>query len=246
MQIFNYQFKPALIPSLMTTVLLVVFIKLGLWQAGKADIKQAKMDLYEQRSHIDPIRLDSTEPDTERLIYSPVIAKGRFEPEYQILLDNQVYKGHAGYHVITPLHLSGSDIRILVDRGWIPVGENRNVIPSIVTPADEVELKGIASLPPAKYFELSKENLLVDGKLEAVVQNLDIGRYQTAVKFQVQKFLILMDPASPYGGFVREWPKPDLKIEMNRGYALQWYFMAIALMIIYLALNLKKKTKQDE
>lgn len=243
MQIFNYQFKPSLAPSLITLVLLVLFIKLGMWQAGKAEIKQAKMALFEQRKQLDPIRVDATEPDIERIIYSPVVAKGKYEPEFQFLQDNQVYQGQAGYHVITPLHLTASDTRILVDRGWVPVGSDRSVLPNIETPAGEVEVRGLASQPPARYFELSKENFLDNGKLKPVLQNLDISKYTKAVNFPVHKFIILMDP-SVAGGYVRDWPKPDLKIDMNRGYAMQWYFLATALMVIYLALNLKK-TKQD-
>lgn len=37
--------------------------------------------------------------------------------------------GRAGYHVIAPLRMEGSDAVVLVNRGWIELGSDRNVLP---------------------------------------------------------------------------------------------------------------------
>jgi surfeit locus 1 family protein len=49
-----------------------------------------------------------------------------------------------------------------------------------------------------------------------------------------------LDSTSAAGGYVRDWPKPDYRIDVNRGYAIQWYLMSIALFIIYIVTNIKK------
>ena len=240
MQIFNYQFKPKLIPTIATMLLLPLLVNLGMWQSNKADLKQAKQALFDERAKGEPVVIGSETVDIEQLHYSRVIVRGYYEPEYQIFLDNQISKGQAGYHVITPLRIAGSAMRILVNRGWVPVGADRNVLPVIKTTASEVEVVGLAHDPAVKYLELSKPETLKQGTWQQVWQNLDMKRYASVVKFSLQPAIILLDPASSAGGFVREWPKPELRIEMNRGYALQWYFMSFALIVIYFVTNLKK------
>jgi hypothetical protein len=49
MQTYTYRFRPKLIPTLATLILLPVLINLGLWQSHKADSKQALQDTYDTR-----------------------------------------------------------------------------------------------------------------------------------------------------------------------------------------------------
>lgn len=245
MQIFNYKFQPKLIPTLATLVLLPVMISLGMWQADKAALKQAKLEQFEQREKDAPISISAAPIDIETLRYRRVVVRGFYEPEFQILLDNQIYKGQAGYHVITPLHIAGSDMRILVNRGWVPVGDDRSVLPVIESIQSEVEVTGYIQDFSGKYLELSSSDTVQAG-WQKVWQNLDITRYKKLAKFSIQPAILLMDPSSSSGGYVREWPKPDFRIDVNRGYAIQWYLMSIALLVIYLVTNFKKISLQDK
>jgi len=245
MQIFNYRFRPRLIPSLATLLVLPILINLGLWQANKADHKQAMQDMYDKRGKSAFVQIGAEPLKMEDIRFRKVIARGYYEPAYQILLDNQIYNGQAGYHVITPLHISGSDMRVLVNRGWIPVGSDRNILPVIDTPQNEVEVTGYAHDPSGKYLELAHPDE-TQANWQVVWQNLDIKRYRKAVAFSIQPILILLDPANSAGGYVRNWPKPDFGIDMNRGYSIQWYLMSIALVIIYLVTNIKKIPVEDQ
>lgn len=249
MQLLNYQFRPKLIPTIATLILLPILISLGQWQSDKAERKQALQDVYDQRGGAELIHVGANELNAERAKFSKVVARGYYEPAYQILIDNQVYKGQAGYHVVTPLHLTGSNMRILVNRGWILLGADRAIMPEITTPLSEIEVTGYANLPSKKYIELSQTSKLEPNKLEPgtlqpawqiVWQNLDIDRYKKVTNFELQPMIVLMDPANTAAGFVREWPKPDSRIDVNRGYAIQWYLMSIALMVIYVVTNTKK------
>ncbi len=239
MQIFNYRFKPKLVPTLATLMILPILINLGLWQSNKADQKQIMQDIYESRANTELVFIGVKPIVVDALRYSKVLAKGKYEPAYQILLDNQVHKGQAGYFVITPLHISGTTMRILVNRGWVPTGSDRNVLPDINTPQNEVEVIGFAHDPSGKYIELNHDDIAKES-WQKVWQNLDMKRYTNVVPFQVQPVTIRLDPASTAGGYVRDWPKPDSRIEVNRGYAVQWYLMSIALIIIYIVTNFKK------
>jgi surfeit locus 1 family protein len=244
MQILNYRFKPKLIPTLATVLILPILINLGLWQSNKADIKQKLQDMYDQRASNDLIHIGGELLNVEELRYSPVEARGYYEPAYQILLDNQIYKGQAGYHVITPLHISGSNLRVLVNRGWVPVGADRNILPVIDTPQNEVEISGIVHDPSGKYMELA-HTAIAKNSWQKVWQNLDLKIYKNLVPFPLQPFTILMDSTNLSGGYIRYWPKPNTGLEVNRGYAVQWYLMSIALVIIYIVTNFKKVSLED-
>ena len=114
MRRLGYQFRPALIPSLVTLLLLPVFVGLGLWQLDRAEQKRALQAEYDARGRDGPIQIGARVQTAEELRFYRVIVKGRYDPDYQILLDNRVHQGRAGYHVITPLRIAGSDVRVIV------------------------------------------------------------------------------------------------------------------------------------
>ena len=51
------------------------------------------------------------------------MAHGAFDYARQVSIRNQNYEGQPGVYLVTPLLISGSDKAVLVNRGWIPVGE---------------------------------------------------------------------------------------------------------------------------
>jgi surfeit locus 1 family protein len=127
----------------------------------------------------------------------------------------------------------------LVNRGWVPVGVDRTILPIIETPLEEIDVTGFAHDPSGKYLELTQVENKSQG-WQMVWQNWDSHKYTRAVPFAIHPIFILLDPASSAGGYVREWPKPAARIEVNRGYAIQWYLMSFALIVIYLVTNIKK------
>jgi surfeit locus 1 family protein len=236
-----YRFAPRLIPTIVTLLLLPLLISLGLWQAHRAEFKQRLQDSYNQGMHAAPLTIGSQPLDVEKMHYRMVKAQGHYEPAYQILLDNQILQGKVGYQVLTPLHIDGGDMRILVNRGWLAASGDRRVMPDIVTPQQSMEVNGVAVEPSTHYMELGGAHD-ASNTWQKVWQNLDMKRYIKAVPFPVQPMVISLDPASTAGGFVRDWPQPDSKVEMHKGYAFQWFAMALMLVIYYLVVSIRKKT----
>ena len=155
------------------------------------------------------------------------------------MLDNRVQDDKAGYHVITPFRINGSERYILINRGWVPLGADRAVLPEIKTPDGMIELSGVAMLPPSKLYELEQPESL-DSGWQIVWQNMDLVRLRKAVPFSLQPLIIQLDQTSP-GGFVRNWPRPDDRVATHLGYAFQWYGMAVMLALFYFFVNIKKK-----
>lgn len=181
----RWRFRPGWPATLATALLLPLLISLGQWQLGRAETKEARRAELAARSQLAPWHLDGTAPlpTAEALAYRPVEAAGEYDAAHQMLLDNQVHDGQAGYRVITPLTLAGGDRpqQILVDRGWVPAPAERSHAPQVPVPQGPVLARGTA-MPPAKAaFLLAPEDPgLVNGHWRGVWQYLTPERYAAA------------------------------------------------------------------
>ena len=228
-------------------------IKAGLWQYNKAESKQALQTQLNARLAEPPTALTDFLTadkliagkivDLETLRYRRLKFAGNYDTRFQVLLDNQVENTVAGYHVLTPMQVEGSQFYVLVNRGWIKGSLDRKP-PVVTAPQGRQEIEGDIGLPAKKFFTL--EAPLENGKKwqpilqNQVWQHLDLQRYTQSVPFKVQPFVLRLDAKSKAGGFVRNWPAPGNRVSMHLGYAYQWFGFALTLLVIYIVLNVKK------
>ncbi|CAG4883792.1 SURF1-like protein [Georgfuchsia toluolica] len=217
-------------PTLLLLLALPCLIGLGFWQLDRANGREAAGQLLEARAAAPAIALPAEVVSTESLRDRHVITSGRYEPAYQFFLDNRVWHGQAGYDVITPLHVAGSRLRVLVNRGWIPVPADRRQLPNVATPEEPVEVDGTAVIPPTGTFSLAQPA----ERWESIWQKLDLGRFQRLADMPLQPVVIQLSPQSPAAGFVREWPRVDAGVARNLGYAVQWFGFAVVAVVLWL------------
>lgn len=228
------------VPTIVTLMLLPVLIGLGFWQLDRAEQKEAAKTLVQIRGQETAQRISSSPVDAAAIAHYKVVVSGRYAPRHQFYLDNKVHQGRAGYHVITPLRIDSGNSHVLINRGWLPWGDNRDRLPEISIPAGKQEIMGIAVTPPEKFFQLAPAQEIGD-TWPKVWQNLDLQRFSRAVSFPVQPIVIVLDPDKS-GGFVRDWrPGPrTFGPERHRAYAFQWFSLAAALAAIYLVVNVRR------
>lgn len=171
--------------------------------------------------------------------YRGVEVRGVYLPKHTIYLDNKIHQGVAGYHVITPLRIDTSSMVVLVNRGWVAADRDRSKLPQVSTPEGTVAVSGIATAAVQKTLELSKE--MVSGQ---VWGNLDLERYRDATGLTLQPIMILQQD-DVKDGLVRQWARPDSGSARNLGYAFQWFAMALAVLIIYLVLSVKRERSKS-
>ncbi|MCR4301537.1 MAG: SURF1 family protein [Sulfuricaulis sp.] len=233
------RYRPRLIPSLVVAALLPLFLYLGFWQLQRAEEKRLMQAEYDTRANGPAVQVERRVQRPDELQFYRVVAQGHYETDYQILIDNRVQQGRVGYHVISPLKLQDSELRLLVNRGWIAVGTDRSQLPEFETPGNLQQITGVATVPAEKYFTLAKPDSL-DRGWQRVWQNMDMARYAAAVPFPVQPVVVLLDPTDTAGGFTRDWSRLDVGISVHQGYAFQWFMLAAALATIYLFLSLRR------
>ncbi|MFZ2852626.1 MAG: SURF1 family protein [Rhodocyclaceae bacterium] len=234
------RFRPRLLPTLAAALLVPLFVAFGQWQWNKAGIKGERQALRDARSAEAPLQLPATPVDAETLRYRRVVVRGSYEPAQQILIDNRIYREEAGYHVLTPLRIEGSQMRVLVNRGWIAALAEHHRLPEVATPDGVVEVSGMAVVPGTRFFTLGGAK---PGSAQRVWQNPDLPGYARTVGFPLQPVLIELAPESPAGGFARDWPRPDERRERHVGYALQWWGFALATLAIWIAVNFRREPK---
>ena len=112
-------------PTLAAVLLVPLFIAAGQWQWNKAAAKAARQQQLESRTGEPAVQISAELVDALALQYRRIVARGHYEPQHQILIDNRTYHQQAGFHVVTPLRVEGSEVRLLVNRGWLPWPDRR-------------------------------------------------------------------------------------------------------------------------
>ena len=238
----RYGFRPRIVPTLAMLVIVVVTVLLGNWQTRRAEEKLGLQDRLDRLATGAVTVLPGTLTAMADWSQRRVVARGEFVASGMILIDNRLRNGIPGYHVVMPLRIEGSQVHVLVNRGWVAAGLRRDQLPTIATPSGSQMIEGSASVPASRPYELARVDE-ADAKAGPVRQNLVIERIAAEQRITLQPLVILQTSAAG-DGLVRDWPRPDARADTNRAYALQWYVMALVALLLWITLNLKKANVQ--
>jgi len=178
----RYTFTPRLLPSLLMVVLVILFVKLGVWQLDRAHQKEQIVQRYNIALNAPPQVFSPSMNINKEMQYLPLKVSGYYDNQHSFLLDNKFYRRRVGYEVITPFiirsqektisplsyfkksylkqsALKKSDFKkikkiLLVNRGWIPRGKTRNQPPIIPAIKTPLTLLGVVVFPSNKTFVL--------------------------------------------------------------------------------------------
>lgn len=239
MQIASFQFRPTWTVGLISLAFFSAFCMLGVWQLNRADEKRHAQVEFEALAKSGALRPDADRPLSPDDQYRPIEAVGHYLPAGQIFLDNVRHNGQAGYNVITPLQVKGYPALLLVNRGWVPIGRSRAVLPELETPDGEVHLSGIVGLPRSRPLGIGADAPPnPDGGSVWLYLNRHVLSEQ--IGQPIAPVLLLLSPNAPTG-FVRDWPQYDAKVGMHIGYAIQWFVFASAALVLFLGASLRRK-----
>ena len=230
----NRRFRPAFLPAAAALAAIALTLSLGNWQSRRAEEKSARGQELDAAASRSVLVLPPSLVDATAYAFARVSARGEYSSKHTILLDNKVLRGVAGYQVLTPLKIAGGDVHVLVNRGWVAAGARRDSLPQIRTPSATETVEGIAVVPTKNIVEL-------DAKTEEgmVWQNLVLARYAKWSGLKLQP-VVLQQTSQSDDGLARVWDRPDTGADKHRGYAFQWYALAITILIAYVILSFKR------
>jgi surfeit locus 1 family protein len=229
-------FAPSWPMTLLTFVLLMVFMSLGRWQWQRGVEKQAMRAEFEHQSAATPTAAGDVDTSSR---FARLTLEGRFEPGHQFLLDNRSHAGRAGYEVLTPFVLS-SGRRLLVNRGWVPFTGYRDRLPDISFAADESQkITGRLDELPAAGLASGRAAPARDTSWPKLTSFPTHEELESALGAPLARHILLLDADQPQG-YVREWSSPGLAPERHFSYAIQWWGFAVVLLVLYFGLNFRK------
>jgi cytochrome oxidase assembly protein ShyY1 len=218
---------------------IALFTWLGFWQLDRMREKRAMLDaahaVVQQRL---ALPLAAAADAGRSRDYDWSAGGGRFAELPPVLLDNQSRDDRAGvraYRVFLPVDAAP----LLVELGWLPVPGDRSM-PPVPRPDGELRVAGLLAPPPSAGIARATLQPQVDGTLLTIALDLPLLRRALALPTLAPRVLKL-DPAIPFG-FARDLDvlPNTLPPERHLGYAVQWFGLALAVLVTTLVLTFRK------
>jgi surfeit locus 1 family protein len=224
----------------LTAVGMSLFIALGLWQLERAVLKESIESKFEQRLS-EPYLTVLPDDDLKDIEYRKLLVQGSFDNARNFLVDNQLHRGRAGYHVLTPLRLKDSDKVLLVNRGWAPWGESRDAPAPILEPASNESIAGIAYFPSEPALEMGGVKLSEFGSQipYQLIPYIDVDVLQEPFEGRLLPWVLWLSPQQQ-DYYVRDWKPVWMRPEKSRAYATQWFAFALVALVLFIIMNVRK------
>ena len=231
--------------SVIATVLGVFFLSsLGVWQLQRAEEKKQILHENESRKSNAPLAFNFPISDPASLRFQRIRVQGKFISDKQFVLDNQVLDHAVGYNILTPFKLDNSTKIVLVDRGWVPLTDTRESLPNIEVDEDVRSLVGMVYVPYGKAYSLGE----IDNGATTwprLIQFLDFKALETRIGENLLPLTLRMD-ANQEDVFKAKWTLFAASPKRHLGYAVQWFALALTLLVIFIVLHLPKSTENSD
>ena len=222
-------------------VVSALFLSLGIWQLNRAEEKRILLALEATAANAPAVPIDTVVEGIEEAAvrYARVTITGVWMPEKQLLWDNRVSSGKAGYEVITPL-LTSTGAAVLVNRGWVPVGLSREQLPDVTAGVDDgasVSIQGVLSRPSKGL--VSGPAVEPSTTWPKRAQYIDYAAFDEVVGREFVPALVqgrlLGESVTEAWHLVGNWePTEEFGPSRHLGYAVQWFALFATLVFLYL------------
>ena len=221
---------------------LSVLIILGSWQVKRLIWKEALIANVETKVQATPVPFKqvesqitgNTKKDRQELEYQPVTLRGTLSHDKEMFYFATL-DGDAGFHVYTPLTLSGSGKTVIINRGFVPTEQKLGADRPNSQAAGEIAVTGLVRFPdqekPNRFLPDNdlKANIFFWRSMDDMTQMAGLDAEKTAPIFVYENKLD--NNRLPIGGVtIIKFPNNHL------GYAVTWYGLALTLIGVYMAL----------
>lgn len=178
----------------------------------------------------------------DQVLGLPLGLSGHYREDVTLLLDNVVLEGRVGFEV----HQLFSDLsgrQFLVNRGFAAMGRTRQD-PVDIPPTGTEDLQIVGVIYEREGAPLSPvDSDDVFRAFPAIVQQIDIAALEKKLSIELYPHVIRLGVDQPTA-LPRFWPDSVMPPEKHLGYAIQWFTMAIAVVIAWLFFSYRRE--EDE
>lgn len=239
---------------LLALLLAAGFATLGRWQLARMHEKQAMLAAAAQaQDHAHPQPLLLASDPGRALDYDWAIGSGRIA-NLTLWLDNQQRGGRVGVRMYCVLLPDDGVQALLVDAGWWPLAGDRT-LPVFGCPAGAGQaVRGLLAPPPSEGLAHGAA-LAQQGDGRWLASRMDLPEIARALRLPtgVAPRVLRLDPQREHGdaGAMLAPGERDLDIlpntltpERHLGYAVQWFGLALTVLVVALVLTFRTKKKK--
>lgn len=216
--------------TVFTLLLLPVVLFLGSWQLERAAEKRQFEEVY-----FDRIGALAERPGDRVEAYQRIRLSGEFEEARYFLLDNQTEGSAVGYGVVSSFRAEDGR-RWLINRGFVPGDRGRRSVPEVASPRGPVTVVGLVWPELGMLPVFGSDEWAADWP--KLVQRLDVARMATLLE-NGQPLEIRLEAGQP-GVFTAAPTQLNMPAAKHTGYAVQWFGLAIALTIGFVAFGFRR------
>lgn len=233
-------FRRRLLPTLFTLPVFLLLVGLGVWQVQRLAWKEGLIAARQAAANAAPVALPNRLDEARGMEFRHVIVTGMLRNDKEILVYAAPRVGAVGFDVLTPLVRADGRL-VFVNRGFVPTGLRDPVRRAAGEIAGPVRVAGLLRLPPAgkpNWFVPDNDPghdrwFWIDLKAMAAADGLE----------RVAPFYVDADATPNPGG----WPQGGLtRVALpnhHLQYALTWFSLAVALLVIYVLYHRKPGTR---
>lgn len=211
---------------------LPLLVGLGIWQLERAGEKQSQLKQWQQQAG----SMSWPEQQASGLaVGQPVTVTGQYG-EVSWLLDNRTRDGAPGYEVLT-LFFPEQGSPVVVNRGWLQAPRRRDQLPEISRPTGTLRVEGrLSEFPEPPVLKTVPSE---DGGWPKRTQSLSHAQ-ALDIQNNVAGLVLRLSGTEQPGAYRADWAPDRMGPQTHYGYALQWFSLAVALVILTLVASYRK------
>ncbi len=225
--------------SLIFLLLLLLVLSLGVWQIDRGYNKKELENTFLERQS-QPVKEIKYNTFLESDLYRNVVLEGKYL-EKIFFLDNRIHNGKPGLKVFSPFETTNNNL-VLVSRGWIEL-EDRSKLPTINTTKNVLKVQGVLR-PESQDFVLENEEM--NNKNNPILlQTVNLSELSNFLGKPLSPYILELSELSE-SAFVKTWQPINLSSFRHFGYAVQWFGLAVVLIVGYVFFLRKGEIKDNE
>ena len=178
-----------------------------------------------------------------RQAYDWTAGEGSFLPQSAWLLDNQQRDGRPGVRVFRLFQPEDATPPLLVEMGWVQVAADRTLPAIAPPPTGTVAVRGLLLPPPSGGLLAGAESRTADDAHLVIALVPATIASESGLPTLAPRILRL-DPALPIGQARDLDVLPNtLSPDRHLGYAVQWFALSAAVLVIALLLTLRQRRR---
>jgi len=236
------RFRPGAAATLATLCALAVLLSLGIWQLRRMEWKHALIARVERQLAAPPVELVRVPAQPADLDWRRVRIRAVMLEDRSFAWGLEAVAGEAGARLVTPARLAEGGL-VLVDRGFVAERDLPPDTPASMRADGPVVVEGVArsvgNMRPGWFTPADDPVQLRFWRLDPEVLRDFLGENPPAL-------LIVAERAEPPHILGRVQPvRPQFR-DPHLGYALTWFGLAGALLVIYVLFGVARGRRVSE